>query len=248
MNNDNTYFIVFSWMPTRLGLKGIERDVFAIIYGFSQDGVNKYTGSLNYIAEFLQITKRSVINALNSLVDKGFIIKSQALVNGIKNNTYQVDTEVVKKIHSVVKNFPNIDEKISLGGEKISKIGEKISIIDEKISPNNIYTKDIIVDNIRERDKPLTLKKPYGEFQNVLLTDDEYQLLIEQFGNPEQLIKRLDEYKEQSGKQYNSDYMAIRKWVVKAVKEDESSKADIDETYNINDINRKAMLNDNYEI
>ena len=63
------------------------------------------------------------------------------------------------------------------------------------------------------------------------------------------MIKRLDEYKEQSGKQYNSDYMAIRKWVVEAVKEDEAKKqSDIDETYDIDDINRKAMLNDDYDI
>ena len=91
-------------------------------------------------------------------------------------------------------------------------------------------------------------KKAYGEFKNVLLTDDEYKLLIEQFGNPEQLIKRLDEYKEKSGKKYNSDYMAIKDWVVKAVKEDEVKKPSIDETYNIDEINRKAMLNDDYDI
>lgn len=91
-------------------------------------------------------------------------------------------------------------------------------------------------------------KSSYGEFKNVLLTDDEYKQLIEQFGNPEQLIKRLDEYKEQSGKQYNSDYMAIRKWVVEAVKEDEAKKPPIDETYNIDEINRKAMMNDDYDI
>lgn len=91
-------------------------------------------------------------------------------------------------------------------------------------------------------------KSSYGEFKNVLLSDDEYNLLIEQFGNPEQLIKRLDEYKEQSGKQYNSDYMAIRRWVVEAVKKDEAKKPPIDETYNIDEINRKAMMNDDYDI
>lgn len=93
-----------------------------------------------------------------------------------------------------------------------------------------------------------TQKKAYGKFKKVFLTDDEYNLLIEQFGNPEQLIKRLDEYKEQSGKQYNSDFMAIKKWVVEAVKEDEAKKPPIDETYDIDEIDRKAMLNDDYDI
>ena len=61
MADNNTYFIVFSWMQNQLGLKGTERDVFAIIYGFSQDGVNKFTGSLNYISSFLKVSRQSVI-------------------------------------------------------------------------------------------------------------------------------------------------------------------------------------------
>ena len=225
MADNNTYFLVFSWMPNQLGLKGTERDVFAIIYGFSQDGVNKFTGSLNYISSFLKVSRQSVINALASLIEKEYIIKEQSVINNVKCNSYKVNLEVVKKIDRVVKKF------------------DKGS---QKTLPNNI--RDNIDDNILIKENARTQKRAYGEFQNVLLSDDEYDLLIEQFGNPKQLIKRLDEYKEQSGKQYNSDYMAIRKWVVEAVKEDEAKKPPIDETYNINEINRKAMLNDDYDI
>ena len=102
--------------------------------------------------------------------------------------------------------------------------------------------------NAPARTQNSNFKSAYGEFKNVLLTADEYNLLIKQFGNPEQLIKRLDEYKEQSGKQYNSDYIAIKNWVVEAVREDEAKKPAIDNTYDIDDINRKAMLNDDYDI
>lgn len=237
---DNTYFLVFSWMPNQLGLKGTERDVFAIIYGFSQDGVNKFTGSLNYISSFLQVSRQSVINALNSLVKKEFIIKEQSNINNVKCNSYKVNLEVVKKIDRVVKNFDKGSQKTLQGWSKNLTQGS------QKTLPNNI--RDNIDDNILIRENARTQKKAYGEFKNVLLTDDEYKLLIEQFGNPEQLIKRLDEYKEKSGKQYNSDYMAIKDWVVKAVKEDEAKKPPIDETYNIDEINRRAMLNDNYDI
>lgn len=122
----------------------------------------------------------------------------------------------------------------------------------EQITTNKNEKNDKNLKNERIQARAYTqnsnFKSSYGEFKNVLLTDDEYSLLIEQFGNPEQLIKRLDEYKEQSGKQYNSDYMAIRKWVVEAVKEDEAKKPPIDETYNIDEINRKAMFNDDYDI
>ena len=240
MADNNTYFLVFSWMPNQLGLKGTERDVFAIIYGFSQDGVNKFTGSLNYISSFLQVSRQSVINALNSLVEKDYIIKEQSVINNVKCNSYKVNLEVVKKIDRVVKKFDKGSQKILQGVVKIFDKGS------QKILPNNII--DNIDDNILIRENARTQKKSYGEFKNVLLSDDEYKLLVEQFGNPDQLIKRLDEYKEQSGKQYNSDYMAIRKWVVEAVKEDKAKKPPIDETYNIDEINRKAMLNDDYDI
>ncbi len=240
MADNNTYFLVFSWMPNQLGLKGTERDVFAIIYGFSQDGVNKFTGSLNYISSFLKVSRQSVINALASLVDKDYIIKEQSVINNVKCNSYKVNLEVVKKIDRVVKKFDKGSQKTLQGWSKNLTGGS------QKTLPNNI--RDNIDDNIVIREKPHSQKRAYGEFQNVLLSDDEYDLLIEEFGNPKLLIKRLDEYKEQSGKQYNSDYMAIRKWVVEAVKEDEAKKPPIDETYNINDINRKAMLNDDYDI
>lgn len=237
---DNTYFLVFSWMPNQLGLKGTERDVFAIIYGFSQDGVNKFTGSLKYISSFLKVSRQSVINALASLVEKDYIIKEQSVINNVKCNSYKVNLEVVKKIDRVVKKFDKGSQKTLQGWSKNLTGGS------QKTLPNNIL--DNIDDNIVIREKQHSQKKTYGEFKNVLLSDDEYNLLVEQFGNPEQLIKRLDEYKEQSGKQYNSDYMAIRKWVVEAVKEDEAKKPPIDETYNIDEINRKAMLNDDYDI
>lgn len=240
MADNNTYFLVFSWMPNQLGLKGTERDVFAIIYGFSQDGVNKFTGSLNYISSFLKVSRQSVINALASLVEKDYIIKEQSVINNVKCNSYKVNLEVVKKIDRVVKKIDKGSQKTLQGWSKNLTGGS------QKTLPNNIL--DNIDDNILIRENAHTQKKAYGEFKNVLLSDDEYKLLIEQFGNPEQLIKRLDEYKEQSGKQYNSDYIAIKNWVVNAVKEDEAKKPPIDETYNIDEINRKAMLNDNYDI
>lgn len=161
------------------------------------------------------------------------VIKHWRLHNYIQKDRYKptlyqnekstLELDESKVYTKCIQDVSNMDTQVRLGKVRLGKVKES-------------------------EDKPHSQKKPYGEFKNVLLSDDEYNLLIEQFGNPEQLIKRLDEYKEQSGKQYNSDYMAIKKWVVEAVKEDEAKKPPIDETYNINDINRKAMFNDDYDI
>lgn len=63
-------------------------------------------------------------------------------------------------------------------------------------------------------------KHKYGEFSHVLLTDNEYTKLINDFGNSIALqsITYLDEYIEMKGTKYKSHYMAIRKWVIDAIK------------------------------
>lgn len=102
--------------------------------------------------------------------------------------------------------------------------------------------------NARTRTQNSHSKSSYGEFKKVWLTDEEYKRLTAEHSNSEQLIARLDKYKAKTGRHYESDYAAILDWVVKAVKEDEAKKPPIDETYNIDEINRKAMLNDEYDI
>lgn len=67
-------------------------------------------------------------------------------------------------------------------------------------------------------------KHRYGEYKNVLLKDEELQALQREFTNWEELIKYLDEYIEMKGYQAKSHYLCIRKWVVKAVKEQQLKK------------------------
>lgn len=85
----NDLLTIQSWMITRLGLSGNELFAYAIIYRFSQDGKSSFCGSLEYVCEWLGVTKRTAINTLNSLVSKGFIEKSAQIVNGNKRVEYK---------------------------------------------------------------------------------------------------------------------------------------------------------------
>jgi predicted phage replisome organizer len=71
----------------------------------------------------------------------------------------------------------------------------------------------------QKKEKPP--KHKYGEFQHVLLTDNEYENLANSFGTElrDQAIKFLDEYIEDKGYKSQSHNMAIRRWVIDAVKE-----------------------------
>lgn len=61
------FFTVQGWMRTELNLKGNELMVFAIIYGFSQEDDQAYSGSLKYLSEWIGATKEGIRKNLNSL-------------------------------------------------------------------------------------------------------------------------------------------------------------------------------------
>lgn len=89
VKNDN-YICIQGFMVNELKLKGNELMIYAIIYGFSQDGENAFDGSLQYLADWTNSTKQGVIKCLKSLVQKKLIVKIERFVNGVKFCSYKV--------------------------------------------------------------------------------------------------------------------------------------------------------------
>ena len=69
------------------------------------------------------------------------------------------------------------------------------------------------IDKIIDIDSGKPQKHKHGEFNHVLLTDDEYSRLCDDYGpaTADLYIKKVDEYCEQSGKRYKNYNLAIRK-------------------------------------
>lgn len=89
MQRDN-YVVIQGWMVTDLKLKGNDLLVYAIIYGFSQSGEDqKFTGSLQYLADWTNSTKQGVTKNLKSLLEKGLITKDESFKNGVKFCDYR---------------------------------------------------------------------------------------------------------------------------------------------------------------
>lgn len=71
---------------------------------------------------------------------------------------------------------------------------------------------------VKEKVKDKKDKKHiYGEFKHVRLTDDEYNKLLDAYGEQKTAagIKRVDEYCEETGKRYSNYYLVIQRWGVK---------------------------------
>ena len=116
---DSNYFQINGWMVNKLKLSGNELMVYAIIYGFSQDGESKFTGSINYLCDFINSTRPTIIKCLKSLVDKNYIFKDTNIINGVTFNTYKVNLQVVKKLYQGSKETLQGGSKETLPNNKL---------------------------------------------------------------------------------------------------------------------------------
>lgn len=139
--NNRNYLVIQGFMVNELNLKGNELLIYAIIYGFSQEQGQVYNGNLQYLADWTNSTKRGVMKNLASLIEKGYIVKNEKNINGVKFCEYYVSQSslVVNKVH--------------WGGEQSSP-----NNIIYNIKENNNISNDILLKE-SEQKTPKTRKK-----------------------------------------------------------------------------------------
>jgi hypothetical protein len=86
--NPKNYYVIQGWMRSELGLSGNALNIYAIIYGVSQVSHQEFTGSINYLCEWLGVSRPTVINTLKDLVCKGHLRKKSTAINGVIYNKY----------------------------------------------------------------------------------------------------------------------------------------------------------------
>jgi len=149
--NDDNYYVIKGWMINRLRLKGVALSAYAIIYGFSQDGENEFTGSLQYLAEFCGgVSKPTIIKALKELTEKGAIIRREEAINNVTFIRYRINRNLIdgffagsKETLQGVKNFNEAGKESLIGSKEILTGGSKETLHNNK---NNI-DKEIINNN-----------------------------------------------------------------------------------------------------
>lgn len=172
IKNEN-FIVIQGFMINELNLKGNELIVYATIYGFSQTENQVFSGSLQYLADWTNSTKQGVIKNLKSLVEKGYIVKNDKVINGVKFCEYYV-TKFNTRDNRVEQGSkqsltPGIKQSIPEGIKhslpnnippKVinKKDNEYIEIIDELVSDNDI--KELVIEFIKMRK---LIKKPMTE-------------------------------------------------------------------------------------
>jgi len=136
VSSDN-YITIKAFMVNELHLSGNELIVYAVIYGFSQDGSSWFTGSRKYLAAWCQTSEKSVTHNLKKLLDAGLIEKRTHYERGCTINDYRA-----------IRSARHRGEETSLGGKKVPSTGEESSPVrGEESSPHTIEV-DNLVDTI----------------------------------------------------------------------------------------------------
>lgn len=129
LNNDN-YILIQGFMIKELKLKGNELMVYAIIYGFSQDGESAFYGSRNYLAEWCNVSLPTIDSALKSLCEKGFLIKQQEKINNVTFNRYKVSLGGVKNLYGGSKKTLHNNKDIINNNNNNNKINKEETLYD----------------------------------------------------------------------------------------------------------------------
>ncbi len=90
MHNEN-YINIQGWMINKLNLTGNELVLYAIIYGFSQDGQSEFYGSIRYIMKFMGVSSDTAQSNLKKLINK-------KLIKRTKESHYQVYQKLVQGV------------------------------------------------------------------------------------------------------------------------------------------------------
>lgn len=95
---DENYIVIQGWMVNKLELKANELLIYALIYGFTQDGETQFTGSQKYMCEAIKCTRPTLRKALDSLVEKQLVQEEKQTINGVTFNKYKT-LHVAKKLY-----------------------------------------------------------------------------------------------------------------------------------------------------
>lgn len=211
IKNEN-YITIQGFMVNELHLKGNELLVYAIIFGFCQSKDQRFTGSLQYLAEWTNSTKQGVLKNLKSLLEKGYIVKEEKLLKGVKFCEYYT-TEfngVLNKVEQGIKqsltegikqSLPNnIDNNtnyinnniIDLYSEICTNLPSIKKINDKRKTALNKFAKEFTEDEIKQifnlanSSEFLTGKNDRGwkaDFDFILRTDKATAILEGKYSN-----------------------------------------------------------------
>ena len=158
------------------------------------------------------------IQDLQALLEKRYIyqfengvivIKHWRMANALRKDRYTPTAFQEELAHLDVKGN-GAYTWLPSGCQVVAERLPQVSIGKDSIEKDSIEEVSDSVESEPSPKKPV--KHKYGEYNNVLLTDDELEKLKTEYSDYKERIERLSSYVASTGKKYKSHYATIRNW------------------------------------
>ena len=208
--------------------KPVTRSLFIHLLLVNDSGI--VTATRKSLAKELGFTEQEVRTALKNLSESGEVqIISNPSGSKIFVKKWE-DYQFRKSTNQLTNQITNLSTNQNLQENRINRAFlEDLENQSTNLSTNQITNqstndgkeekkeaKKRRKDIQEEKEKIYIKKKKFGSYQNVLLTEQEYETLQNDYKNSvpsvDEMINRLDEYIGQFGNKYKSHYITIKAW------------------------------------
>ena len=175
-----------------------EIGVYSVLCRFANNNTAMSYPSYQTIADMLKISKRKAMDSVKSLVQKSIIFKKQGN-KGFSNKYYLCSLPCISE--SLVQEMHPPGAPGAMGSAP-GAMGVVHQVPPKKTHVKKTHKKDLIK------------KTGYGEYKNVMLSDDQYNDLIIKYSEPELLkkIEIMSSWLKAKGKSYKDYKAAINNW------------------------------------
>lgn len=143
------------------------------------------------------------------------VIKHWRIHNYIRNDRHKQTLCSEKDLIVLDENmvYQVSDNCQSSGIPMVDKMDTQVRLGKVSIGKGNVSKKA----DISSAPSPKSVKKKFGEYKNISLTDEQYRQLVKDYGEPvmNDYIQRMDEYIQMKGKKYKDFNLALRNWIKK---------------------------------
>lgn len=183
------------------------------------DGKLRFSDAIPYNEQMLSVVTNTNVDIVRSAIK---VFSELNMMDVLDDGTLYM-AEVQNMIGSAADN-DNANRQRRFREKQKTHLLQNVT---ECVTKNN-ESKSIEIDKEKEREldiefipapptpSPKPTRHKYGMYKNVLLSDEDYQKLQEEFPHDySERIERLSEYKASTGKSYKSDLATIRAWARK---------------------------------
>lgn len=235
---EDKYFMLYlltNPFTTQLGIYKLSIKQAAFQMGYSVDAFNvlldRFESKYGMIVYSKDTGEVAIKNFLRHSIIKGGAPVRDCLIKEMKSVK---NKDLIVSVFSHIKGSDDLNDTVKKIIAEYEEKNGNLYYCNEKHNDNendnenevsyHDSSNDTLDSKKNGRVKPV--KHKYGEYNHVLLTDGEYEKLCREYG--EDIAKRsityLDEAIEMKGYKYKSHYLAIRKWVIDAVKKREQKQ------------------------